>query len=52
MTPIIEAFRYGFLGRGSFSSGSLFYALTATLLLLVFGLFLFSRTEKNFVDTI
>lgn len=52
MTPIIEAFRYGFLGRGSFSSGSLLYALTATLLLLVFGLFLFSRTEKNFVDTI
>jgi lipopolysaccharide transport system permease protein len=52
MTPIIEAFRYGFLGKGSFSSASLAYATCSTLLLLVIGLFMFTRTEKNFVDTI
>jgi lipopolysaccharide transport system permease protein len=52
MTPIIEAFRYGFLGKGSFSTGSLAYATIAAFLLLVVGLFLFNRTEKNFVDTI
>lgn len=52
MTPIIEAFRYGFLGKGSFSSASLAYATGSTLLLLVIGLFMFTRTEKNFVDTI
>ncbi len=52
MTPIIETFRYGFLGKGSFSSWSLSYAALITLVLLVFGVFLFNRTEKNFVDTI
>jgi lipopolysaccharide transport system permease protein len=52
MTPIIEAFRYGFLGKGSFSSASLVYAAVSTVLILVIGLFMFTRTEKNFVDTI
>lgn len=52
MTPIIEAFRYGFLGKGSFSSASLAYAAISTVLILVIGLFMFTRTEKNFVDTI
>ena len=52
MTPIIECFRYGFLGKGSFSTWSIAYAALSTLVLLAFGLFLFNRTEKNFVDTI
>lgn len=52
MTPIIEAFRYGFLGKGSFSTVSLAYAAVSTVLILVIGLFMFTRTEKNFVDTI
>lgn len=52
MTPIIETFRYGFLGEGSFSWSSIGYATGATFLLLFFGIIIFNKVEKNFVDTV
>ncbi|PWS31676.1 ABC transporter permease [Pedobacter paludis] len=52
MTPIIETFRYGFLGEGSFSWQSLGYATTVTVLLLVIGIIIFNKVERNFVDTV
>lgn len=52
MTPIIETFRYGFLGEGSFNWASLGYATGFTLLLLVFGTIIFNKVEKTFVDTV
>ncbi|MDQ0640895.1 lipopolysaccharide transport system permease protein [Pedobacter sp. W3I1] len=52
MTPIIETFRYGFLGEGSFSWGSLSYATGVSLALLVFGIVIFNKVERNFVDTV
>jgi lipopolysaccharide transport system permease protein len=52
MTPIIETFRYGFLGEGSFSWGSLGYAVGVTLVLLIGGIFIFNKVERTFVDTV
>lgn len=52
MTPIIETFRYGFLGEGSFSWGSLGYASGVTIALLIFGIVIFNKVERNFVDTV
>ncbi len=52
MTPIIETFRYGFLGEGSFTWGSLGYATGITLLFLIFGIIIFNKVERNFVDTV
>jgi len=52
MTPIIETFRYGFLGEGSFSWGSLGYAGGITLALLVSGIVVFNKVERTFVDTV
>ncbi|MFC4211327.1 ABC transporter permease [Pedobacter lithocola] len=52
MTPIIETFRYGFLGEGSFSCGSLVYASAVVLILLIFGIVIFNKVERNFVDTV
>ena len=52
MTPIIETFRYGFLGEGSFTWGSLGYACGVTLVLFVFGVVIFNKVERNFVDTV
>ncbi|MCZ4221813.1 ABC transporter permease [Pedobacter rhodius] len=52
MTPIIETFRYGFLGEGSFSWASLGYATGVTLALLLFGIVVFNKVERNFVDTV
>lgn len=52
MTPIIEAFRYGFLGSGSFGWADLTFCTTATLLIIVVGTLLFNKVEKTFIDTI
>lgn len=52
MTPIIEAFRYSFLGKGEFSIWSIGYSIAVTLIVLLFGIVIFNKTEKNFVDTI
>ncbi len=52
MTGIIEAFRYSFLGKGEFSFYSISYSAIVTLIILFFGILIFNKTEKNFVDTI
>jgi len=52
MTPIIETYRYAFLGSGSYSVSGLLYACTFTAVVLLAGIIIFNRTEKNFVDTI
>ena len=52
MTPIIEGFRLGFLGEGSFSWTGLGYVTLITLALMFFGLIIFNKVEKTFVDTV
>ncbi len=52
MTSIIEAFRYGFLGKGEFTVWSLTRSAIITIIILFFGIIIFNKTEKNFVDTI
>lgn len=52
MTPIIETFRYGFLGQGSFSWFSLGYATVIALAFVIVGTIVFNKVEKNFVDTV
>ena len=52
MTGIIEAFRYAFLGKGEFSLLSIGYSSIITIVILFFGILIFNKTEKNFVDTI
>ena len=52
MTSIIEAFRYGFLGKGEFTMLSLGRSAIITLIILFIGIVIFNKTEKNFVDTI
>jgi lipopolysaccharide transport system permease protein len=52
MTSLIETFRYGFLGKGSFSWSSIGYSAMATGVLLFSGIIIFNKVEKNFVDTV
>ena len=52
MTGIIESFRYGFFGTGNFSWGLLGYSGIVTLVLLTIGLLIFTKVEKNFIDTV
>lgn len=52
MTTIIETFRYGFLGGGSFDWMTLGYTTLTTFLILIAGIVIFNKVEKNFVDTV
>lgn len=52
VTPIIETFRYGFLGTGSFSWASLAYSFGFTIIVLFAGIVIFNRVEKTFMDTV
>ena len=52
MTSIIETFRYGFLGRGTFNWYSLGYTTLVTFLLVLIGTVVFNKVEKNFIDTV
>ena len=52
MTSIIETFRYGFLGKGSFSWISLGQTTIITGIILVVGIIVFNKVEKTFVDTV
>lgn len=52
ITAVIETFRYGFLGKGSFSWELLGYGLIITVIILIIGTIIFNKVEKNFVDTI
>ncbi len=52
MSAIVETFRFGFLGTGVFSWGSLAYSTLATICLLAAGTLVFNKVEKGFTDTI
>jgi lipopolysaccharide transport system permease protein len=52
VTVVIETFRKGFLGEGSFNWGLLGFAAGATLIIVIIGTIIFNRVEKNFVDTV
>lgn len=52
LTGILEAIRYGLLGKGAFEWSMLAYSAAITLILLVAGVLVFNKVEKNFVDTV
>lgn len=52
MTYILETFRYGFLGKGTFAWSSLGYSATFAFVVLVAGILIFNKVEKNFLDTV
>jgi len=52
MAPIIEFFRFSFLGVGTVSPLHMMLSALTTLLVLATGIILFSRIEKSFMDTV
>ncbi|HOY32857.1 MAG TPA: ABC transporter permease [Bacteroidales bacterium] len=52
MTSIVESFKYAFLGSGTFSWLYLGYSAAFTLVVLLAGIVLFNRIERNFMDTV
>ena len=52
LTPIFEAFKYGTLGCGSLDWGGLIYSTVFMLVMLFFAVVIFTRVERNFMDTV
>jgi len=52
MTSIIETFRYAFLGKGSMEVLGLAYSFGFMVVVLVFGMMIFNKVEKSFMDTV
>ena len=52
IVPIIDAFRFGFTGAGAIDFGGLIYSVIFSIITLIFGLIIFNKVEKNFIDTI
>ena len=52
LTPIFEAFKYAFVGAGTFDIISLGYSLITLCVVMFFAVILFNRTEQRFMDTV
>lgn len=52
LTAIIETFKFGFLGHGTFSWWMLGYSTLVTAIVLLSGIFIFNKVERNFMDTV
>lgn len=52
VAPIVESYRYAFLGCGSFPWPYLLISLAVTIFLLIWGVLVFNKVEKNFIDTV
>ncbi len=52
LTGIIEACKYGFTSNGLFSAKLLCADTFGILLIMVLGMFIFSKVEKRFMDTV
>ena len=52
LTPIVETFRHGFLGAGSFDVWNLTYSMVFMLVSLFIGVLLFNHVETTFMDTV
>ncbi len=52
LSPIVEGFKYAFLGSGHFSWTALGYSAGFTTVILIIGIVVFHKTERNFIDTV
>jgi lipopolysaccharide transport system permease protein len=52
LSPLVEAFRYILLGKGTFTIETLLYSGGFTAITLLIGIILFNRVEKTFMDTV
>lgn len=52
LTSIFEAFKYAFLGAGTFDLVSLGYSFGLLCIVMFFAVIVFNRTEQRFMDTV
>ncbi|MFM8370380.1 MAG: ABC transporter permease [Chloroflexota bacterium] len=52
LTPMIEIFRYSFMGASVINPLSILYSIGFTFVVLVVGILIFNRAESTFMDTV
>ena len=52
VSSLVELFRFGLFGKGTFTPESILYSTVFSVVLLVFGLLMFNRVERDFMDTV
>ncbi len=52
LTGIFDVFRYGYLGSGTINTMATLWSFAFSILIYLFGLMIFNKTERSFMDTI
>jgi lipopolysaccharide transport system permease protein len=52
VTPFIEMFRYSLLGSGVFTMPTIIYGALASVIILLIGMVVFGKVERDFMDTV
>jgi len=52
ITAIVETFKFGTMGVGTFSWGNLGYSFGFMIIILVIGIVMFNKIQRSFMDTI
>jgi lipopolysaccharide transport system permease protein len=52
LSHIIESFKFSFLGKGFLSFNGIIYSSIFMILIVFLGVFIFTKTEKSFIDSI
>lgn len=52
LTAVMETFKYGFLGQGTFSWFALGYSFLFSVIILYIGIIVFNKVERSFMDVI
>ncbi|MED9968726.1 MAG: ABC transporter permease [Ruminococcus sp.] len=52
VAPIVETYRYAFLGNGTLAWMYLGISMAVTAVILFLGIIVFNQVEKNFIDTV
>jgi lipopolysaccharide transport system permease protein len=52
VTSIIEAFKFGTMGVGTFSWGMLSYSFVFMVVLMAIGIVVFNKVQRSFMDTV
>ena len=52
LTAVMETFKYGFLGKGTFSWFALGYSFIFAVVVMLFGILIFNKVERSFMDVV
>ena len=52
IAPLMELFRYAYLGAGTVSLASLAYSAGVTVVIVFAGIVMFNKVERTFMDTV